>query len=946
MSVGKFLRHAGSRFFVKGVGYGTFAPGADGWQFPPADRVANDFAMMAEFGINTVRLYTPPPLVLLDEAARHGLRVMIGLPWSQHVAFLDDRSLCRRIRNDVEREVRRVASHDAVMLFAIGNEVPSSIVRWHGRQRIERFLGDLYRTAKSAAPDRLMTYVNYPPTDYLDLPFLDVVAFNVYLHEERELRAYLARLHHVAGNRPLLLAEAGADAFRQGEEGQAALTAMQLRTAFEEGACGAVAFNWTDEWWRGGHDIEDWAFGLVDRDRRPKLALNAASRVFAHAPFREQHRRTWPKVSVVVCVYNGSATLDDCLTALEHLDYPDVEVIVVDDGSTDDSPAIAGRHSSVTLVRTPNRGLGAARNVGLARATGEIVAYLDGDTRPEPEWLSYLVQPFLTTGVAGAGGPNVVPRDDPWFSQCVARAPGGPSHVLLDDRIAEHVPGCNMAFRRDVLLALDGFNPIFLRAGDDVDFCWRLQARGWKIGFAPGALVWHHHRASLKGYWRQQVGYGESETWLRPVHPDKFVGRGAIWQGHIYSSLPFVRALRRSMVHAGVWGSAAFPSVYRFDVHPLTHLPHSGRWQVASVGALVLGLGLAFTPLRTLGPVLWAAGAAGLVVTMAKCGVYAFETDVDGLPGLQQSPRALRRLVYRTVLAGLHFVQPLARMYGRVRGYLVTPKHLRPAFRQATETPMRIPTPPPFGGAGRSVRLVTGASLQTCFWSERQVSVESVLAKLADWLRLSRSVDVIEIDDGWRSDRDLSVAIGRLVWLDLRAVVEDHGSGKCLLRVATRARTTRLGGFLAGAFGMAAGVAMLGVAGGSGAGVVGGALLALALPVALWRVARTASVMREALGKVTAEMQMTPISARSRLVRADARDRAAAPPAPSGDAGALERSAPRLDSAERAEPMVAHRVQMKGPVQDADRSRDDAFAASAPGSTGERSLRTGIGRSR
>ena len=92
------------------------------------------------------------------------------------------------------------------------------------------------------------------------------------------------------------------------------------------------------------------------------------------------------------------------------------------------------------------------------------------------------------------------------MAQCIARAPGGPTHVLLDDRIAEHVPGCNMAFRRDALLAIGGFNPIYLRAGDDVDVCWRLQARGWKIGFASSALVWHHHRSSIKAYWRQQVG--------------------------------------------------------------------------------------------------------------------------------------------------------------------------------------------------------------------------------------------------------------------------------------------------------------------------------------------------------------------------------------------------------------------------------------------------------
>src|ERR1019366_6060247 len=104
----------------------------------------------------------------------------------------------------------------------------------------------------------------FPPTEFLDLSFFDICTFNVYLHREHELRAYLARLQNIAGHKRRLLAEAGADSMRGGEHGQAAITSMPVRAAFEEGACGAIAFAWTDEWWRGGNTVDDCAFGLVD----------------------------------------------------------------------------------------------------------------------------------------------------------------------------------------------------------------------------------------------------------------------------------------------------------------------------------------------------------------------------------------------------------------------------------------------------------------------------------------------------------------------------------------------------------------------------------------------------------------------------------------------------------------------------------------------------------
>lgn len=94
---GKFLEVDGRRLLIKGVAYGTFAPNRDGAQFRSTERTEQDFVLMAAAGINTVRTYTPPSPALLDAALRHGLGVMVGLAWPQHIPFLDDRKLTRNI---------------------------------------------------------------------------------------------------------------------------------------------------------------------------------------------------------------------------------------------------------------------------------------------------------------------------------------------------------------------------------------------------------------------------------------------------------------------------------------------------------------------------------------------------------------------------------------------------------------------------------------------------------------------------------------------------------------------------------------------------------------------------------------------------------------------------------------------------------------------------------
>ena len=148
----------------------------------------------------------------------------------------------------------------------------------------------------------------------------------------------------------------------------------------------------------------------------------------------------------MVASYNGARTLQSCLESLQRLNYPDYEVILVDDGSTDRTPEIAKLFPQVRHLRQTNQGLSAARNAGIRAAGGEIVAFTDDDCRADEDWLYYLVGDLLRGEFVGIGGPNFLPPEDSCVAAAVVVSPGGPAHVMLTDREAEHIPGLQHGF--------------------------------------------------------------------------------------------------------------------------------------------------------------------------------------------------------------------------------------------------------------------------------------------------------------------------------------------------------------------------------------------------------------------------------------------------------------------------------------------------------------------
>jgi glycosyltransferase involved in cell wall biosynthesis len=228
--------------------------------------------------------------------------------------------------------------------------------------------------------------------------------------------------------------------------------------------------------------------------------------------------------SIIVPTFNGATRIGRCLDALlNQASGKNVELIVVNDGSTDNTVGVVEGYSRVRLITQANAGPAAARNHGALEAQGAIILFTDDDCVPTPEWLDAMLEPFRDPEVIGTKGvyrthqTNVVARFVQIEYEDRYRLMAGlPSIDFIDTYSA--------AFRRDRFLAMGGYDLSFpVACAEDIELSYRMSACGWKMKFAPAAVVYHTHPDTLSRYLRKKYKFAFWRVLAVRKNPSKAV---------------------------------------------------------------------------------------------------------------------------------------------------------------------------------------------------------------------------------------------------------------------------------------------------------------------------------------------------------------------------------------------------------------------------------------
>lgn len=228
------------------------------------------------------------------------------------------------------------------------------------------------------------------------------------------------------------------------------------------------------------------------------------------------------QVSIIIPARNAAGTLGACLDACLAQTHPDCEVLVVDDGSTDDTAGIAADRGVRCVPQQP-RGPAAARNHGAAATGGPVLAFTDADCIPRPDWVAQLLAALDEDGAGAAGGTYAIANPASLLARMIQE-----EVALRHNRYDRHVDflgSFNLAVRRAAFEQVGGFDEDFTAASaEDNDLAYRLTAAGWKLVYEPQAVVAHYHPERLGRYLRAQARHGFWRVKLYAKHPGRASG--------------------------------------------------------------------------------------------------------------------------------------------------------------------------------------------------------------------------------------------------------------------------------------------------------------------------------------------------------------------------------------------------------------------------------------
>jgi glycosyltransferase involved in cell wall biosynthesis len=216
-------------------------------------------------------------------------------------------------------------------------------------------------------------------------------------------------------------------------------------------------------------------------------------------------------VSVVIPAYNEEDQIASCLDSVFVTQYPDLEVIVVDDNSADRTAEVASRYSVRLIKRSKRGGIAAARNDGIGIAHGDVVAFVDADCEVNKDWLDLLTSHFTDDRIAGVGGIILTKKRGllATYRSYKEREEFAEAGSPVE---AENLPGGNSCYRSAILREVGGFDPAFAqpRGHEYFELGYRLRKKGYRLIGESRAIVWHGHEDSLTGMIKSAYGAGFS----------------------------------------------------------------------------------------------------------------------------------------------------------------------------------------------------------------------------------------------------------------------------------------------------------------------------------------------------------------------------------------------------------------------------------------------------